>query len=254
MDYLYITLFFIAGTIFGSFYNVVGFRLSTNESIIWPKSHCPKCKHELSFFELIPILSFIFLKGKCKKCKEKISLFYPLMEFFSGLLFAVSFYSFGFSWNMVTALLVSSLLIIVCVSDLNFYIIPDEVNITFAILIFITNILRYGFIGALKYLGNGLIIFLFIYLIMLLGNFLFKQESLGGGDVKLLFVLGMTLPLMLSFTSIALASFIALPVSFLLLIKYKDKIIPFGPFLILGYLFIIFFKIDINSVYTYFGL
>ena len=91
---IYFTIvFFLLGMILGSFYNVVGYRLCKNESIIKPGSHCPKCNHKLSFLELIPVFSYVFLKGRCKACKEKISLFYPLIEFFTGLLFATCFYS-----------------------------------------------------------------------------------------------------------------------------------------------------------------
>ena len=100
----------------------------------------------------------------------------------------------------------------------------------------------------------GLSMFIFMYLLMLLGNKLFKEESLGGGDIKLLFVLGMTVPLVLSFLGVALASFIALPVSLIILYKKKDKIVPFGPFLVGAFLIIILLKLDIDKVYTFLNL
>ena len=86
MDILFIILFFILGTIFGSFYNVVGYRVPKGESLLYPPSHCTKCNNKLGPLELIPIFSFLFLGGKCKKCKTKISWFYPLFELFSGIL------------------------------------------------------------------------------------------------------------------------------------------------------------------------
>ncbi|MCI5733808.1 MAG: prepilin peptidase [Tenericutes bacterium] len=252
---IYFTIvFFLLGTILGSFYNVVGYRLCKNESIIKPGSHCPKCNHKLSFLELIPVLSYIFLKGRCKACKEKISLFYPLIELFTGLLFATCFYSFGFSYDLLISLSLVSLLSIVIVSDVNFYIIPDEVTIFFGILIIIINILKYGFVSSLTYILYGVIMFLFMYLIMILGKFMFKEEALGGGDVKLLFVLGLTLPIMSSFLSLILATLIAFPISLYLLLSKKDKIIPFGPFLVLGTLIIFLMKIDINTVINYVSL
>lgn len=248
MKMFYIIIFFIFGCVFGSFYNVVAFRTVNKESLIKPRSHCPKCKHILSWYELIPIISFIIQKGRCRSCKEKISVFYPLMELFSGILFAISFYSFGFSYELLMALSLSSMLIIITVTDLNYYIIPDEVNIFFGILIFIINIFIYGFIGSLKYLGFGLIMFLFMYCLMLIGNFIFKQESLGGGDIKLLFVLGMVCPLILSFFGLTLGAFLALPTSLFLYLKHKDKILPFGPFLVSAFLIIYLLKIDAKSV------
>lgn len=252
MKTFFIILFFILGTVFGSFYNVVAFRVSNKESIIKPKSHCPKCNHILKFYELIPILSFLIQKGKCRCCHEKISLFYPLMEMFSGILFAVSFYSYGFSYELLMALALSSMFIIIIVTDLNYYIIPDEINIAFAIIIFIINILIHNSIlEALKYGLFGLIMFLFMYILMIIGNFLFKQESLGGGDIKLLFVLGMTAPVILSFLGLTLGAFLALPVSIYLYLKHKDKVLPFGPFLVAGFLIIYLLKIDINDIYNF---
>lgn len=235
----------------GSFYNVVGFRLSNGESIVKPRSHCTKCGHVLSFYELIPIFSYLFLRGKCKNCKNKISIFYPVMELFCGILFAVSYYSFGFSYDLLLSIALSSLFIIVAVSDLNYYIIPDQVNLFFAIAIFIINIVRLGFLEACKYALFGLIIFLLMYLIMIIGKLVFKEECLGGGDVKLLFVLGMTCPLVLSLFGIALSSFIALPISLIIYISNKDKKIPFGPFLVGGFLIILLFKIDTKKLYDF---
>ena len=95
MEVSIILSFFIVGTIFGSFYNVVGYRVPKGESLIYPSSHCTKCNHKLGMLELIPVLSFLFLGGKCKKCKDKISWFYPLFEFISGVLFALSYVVFG---------------------------------------------------------------------------------------------------------------------------------------------------------------
>lgn len=116
------------------------------------------------------------------------------------------------------------------------------------ILVFIINIIKFGFLTALKYLGYGLIMFLSMYLLMLIGNKIFKEETLGGGDIKLIFVLGMTLPLALSFTGIFLAALIALPVSIYILIKNKDKAIPFGPFLVGSFLILFLLKIDVADI------
>lgn len=249
MESIYLIIIFILGLVFGSFYNVVGFRLCNNESLIKPRSHCPKCNHILKPIELIPVLSFIIQGGRCKKCKAKISIFYPMIELFTGLLFAISYYSFGFSYDLLMALSLSSMFVIIIVTDLNYYIIPDEINIFFAILIFLINILRFGFMGSCKYLVYGLIMFSFMYLLMNFGNILFKEESLGGGDVKLLFALGMVMPPSISFVSIALSAFIALPASLIIYFTNKERKLPFGPFLVLAFLLIFFMKIDMQTVY-----
>src|SRR4030043_497211 len=89
MLFIYI-FFFILGTLVGSFLNVVVIRLKKNESILKTRSHCPYCKKKLKWFELIPIISFFIQKGRCRKCKKKISWQYPLVEFFTGLIFILS--------------------------------------------------------------------------------------------------------------------------------------------------------------------
>lgn len=249
METFYIVLFFILGTVMGSFYNVVGFRLSLDKSLIKPSnSYCPNCKEKLKALDLVPVFSYIFLKGKCRYCNNKISIFYPIVELFTGILFAVCYHSFGFSYDLLIALALSSYLAIVIVSDLNFYIIPDQVTIFFSLLIFIINILNHGVIDAFKFGLNGLIMFLFMYLVMLLGNFIFKQESLGGGDIKLMFPLGMTLPILLDFASLILSTFLAFPIATYFLIKDKDKMLPFGPFLIAGYLIVFMLKINVIDI------
>ena len=243
MDVFYLIVFFLFGLVFGSFYNVVGLRLGKGESIAFPSSHCPKCGHSLKFYENIPVISYIFLRGKCKKCKEKISIMYPVIEFFTGILFSLCYYSFGLSIELVLILLISSLFIIIIVTDLNYYIIPDSIIIVFGILIFSHNIVSKGFLDACTFVVYGLIMFIFMFALMKLGNFLFKEESLGGGDIKLMGILGMTLSPLLSFASLTLAALIALPGSLFFYLKRKDKIIPFGPFIVGGFLIIIFSKI-----------
>ena len=180
MNTLYIVLFVVIGLIFGSFYNVVGLRLCKKESIITPGSHCMNCDHKLKPYELIPVFSYILLKGKCSKCKKKISIMYPLIELFTGVLFGVSFYKYGFSQELVLALLICSLFIIITVTDLNYYIIPDSIIIVFGVLIFIYNIVTKGFVNACTYVVYGAIMFLLMYLLMKLGNVLFKEESFRG--------------------------------------------------------------------------
>ena len=127
MNCFIILSFFIIGTIFGSFYNVVGYRIPKKESLLYPSSHCPNCNHNLSPLELIPIVSYIFLMGKCKKCKQKISLFYPFFEFTTGVLFALSYVSFGLSLECLFSIVFVSILVIIIISDYQTMIIPDSV-------------------------------------------------------------------------------------------------------------------------------
>lgn len=251
MQIYYYFMFFLFGICFGSFYNVLGMRIPKGESIIKPKSHCESCNHELEWFELIPILSFLIQGGKCRNCKAKLSLFYPFIELATGILFFVSYYSFGFSYNLIIALSLVSLFMLVIVSDLSYLIIPDSFIIVPSIIILIMKVFDLGFIGGLTQLGFGLISFIFMYLIMLLGNKLFKKESLGGADIKLMFLTGLVLDPMLSVMVIFLASIIALPISIFLLIKNKEHVIPFGPFIVLGLLIVFFLKITATEIFEF---
>lgn len=248
MEIVYKIIFFIFGLVFGSFYNVVGLRLCKNESLVYPPSHCDNCNHKLKFYENIPVLSYIFLKGKCKKCKKKISIFYPVIELITGILFALSYHSFGISWELIIAILTCSIFSVIIVTDLNYYIIPDSILIIYTVLIFIINTISKGFVEACKYSVYGLLMFILMFLLMKLGNALFKEESLGGGDIKLMGALGTTMIPFLSFSSLTLGAILALPISIYIYIKNKDKVIPFGPFIIAGFLIIMFTKIDFNEI------
>lgn len=240
-------IFFILGTVLGSFYNVVGYRLPKEESVIRPKhSYCPNCHNRLKWYELIPIISYIIQLGKCRHCHHKISFFYPMIEFLTGILFAVSFYSFGYSYDLVIALTLSSLFCIVIVSDVNYLMIPDEVTLIVAIIIMVVEFLMKGLLGGLQAIGSGILLFLVMYLIMLLGNFMFKKESLGGADIKLMFIAGLTLGPLLGLMVIFIASVIALPVSLIIYIVDRENVIPFGPFIVAAMLILFLLKIDLN--------
>lgn len=254
MEVIYLISFFLLGMILGSFYHVVGTRLAVGESIIYPNSHCDNCKHPLKVKDLIPVLSFLLGKGKCRYCKTKLSILYPFLELTTGLLFMISFYSFGFTIDLLIAIGVSSLFVIILASDLTYMIIPDEVLLFFSIYFIVLQVISGGFINALTHIGTGLFLFLVMYFFMWLGKKIFKKESLGGGDVKLMFLIGLVLVPITGIFSIFLASLIALPVSLFLYFFKKEKVIPFGPFLVLAELILLFMKIDMNFIETILNL
>ncbi len=249
MKIYYYILFFLFGLCFGSYYGVLGYRVPKGEDTFKSRSHCDNCHHSLKWYELIPLFSYFFQKGKCNYCQKKLSCFYPILELGTAILFTVSYYSYGFSLELITSLTLVSLFIIVIVSDITYLIIPDRFIIISAIIIFLVKIMELGFKGGLIQLGFGLICFLFMYLIMLFGNKLFKKESLGGADIKLMFLVGLTLNPMLAIIVLFLASIIALPVSLIILIKNKEHVIPFGPFIILGLLIVNFTKLNIEEIF-----
>lgn len=251
---MYYVLFFILGLIFGSFYVNTGIRLCKKESIIYPPSHCDNCNHRLKFYELIPVFSYIFLKGKCKVCKKTISITYPVLELLTGALFLLSFHVFGFDIKILLALILSSVFILIVATDLNYYIIPDSILGITGILICLYNILDKGLNQAAIYIVYGLIMFIFMYCLMLVGNYIFKKESLGGGDVKLLGVLGISFTPMLSFISLTLGAFLALIPALYFSIKTKDNIIPFGPFIVAAFLIVFYAKVDANTIINLFTI
>ncbi len=236
-------LVFMYGLLFGSFFNVVGLRLPNHESIIWPGSHCPKCNHKLSWYENIPIISYIILRGKCKGCKEPISVMYPLIEFLTGVLFLISYLIFGFGEQFLIGIVLSSLVVIIFVSDSKYMIILDSPLIISIILIFIIKLCFEGLKVALFGLLSGLIVFGAMYLLMIIGNVLFKKESLGGGDIKLSFVSGLSLGTYLGLFYIVLGAFFAFPYALYVTIRKKESMLPFGPFLAISML-IIYFNLE----------
>lgn len=239
-----IVIFFIMGLIFGSFYNVVAYRLSNNISLINPvRSMCPNCKKELGILELIPIFSYVFLKGKCKNCGEKISLFYPFIELLTGINFALSYYLSGFSIDLLIMLILFSYFSIVIYSDFKYMIIPDEVTIVTVILTLILIIIKGLYLNILV----GFISFLSTYLFAKIISVILKKDAMGGGDIKLMFFVG----LLLNYNALLaffISSFLAFPAAFYVTVKNKNSKIAFGPFILLATIIIYIFKLDLINI------
>ena len=260
METLFIIMFFILGAVMGSFYHVVATRVSRNESIIYPASHCLGCNHKLSWYENIPIISYLLLKGRCKSCQKKIPLSYIIVEIVTAMLFAVSFHVFKLSFSLIIALIFISTLIIVIISDIEYMIILDEVLIfsTFSIIILyiIYYIYNFGLTTGLEkmmksHVYPGIGAFIAMYALKIIGDKLFKKESLGGGDIKLMFLFGLVLDFPLAICTIFLATFIAFPIALIMLFTNKDNIIPFGPFLSMSGIIILMSKIDFMSIINF---
>ena len=251
MEIFNIIFMFIIGTIFGSFYNVVGYRIPKGESIINPPSHCPNCNHRLAPLELIPIISYIISKGKCKNCKQKISPFYIMFESLTGILFSLSYIIFGFTTDIIIHLTFISMLIIIIVSDYNYMIINDSILIIFSIILIIEILLIYGPYILLKHIISAILAFITMFLLKKTGDFLFKKESMGGGDIKLLGVFGLVIGYPMSLMTIFLGAIIALPISLITIKDNQDHIIPFGPFLALGAIIVLLSKINLSLIITF---
>lgn len=253
MEILYLIIFFILGSFVGTISTILGLRLPKQEKTFGNKPHCDNCSHELKRTETIPLISYITHRGRCKYCHTKIDILYPYMEFFSGLLFSVCYYSFGFSYEMLTGLGIITMLMIIVVSDLTYLIIPDEVLIFFSIYFIIIEFLKAGLKGTITHIATGLLLFTIMYSVMLIGNKVLKKESLGGGDIKMMFLFGLVLDPLLGTLTIFLGSLFALPMSLYLMKKNNEKVIPFGPFLLLAFAFIYFTKLTTPTIMSWLG-
>lgn len=251
MEVYVLCFFFVLGSIMGSFYHVVATRLSLEESIIKPGSHCPRCNHFLKWYENIPIISYLFLRGRCSSCNSKIPLSYLVVEIITGSLFAVCYHSFGLSLELLVGLIFISSLIIVIISDIEYMIILDEVLIVSTLLIAVSYVVFLGFEDAAYHIYSGVGAFLVMYSIKILGDKAFKKESLGGGDIKLMFLFGMVLGLPMSICTIFLATFIAFPIALIILFSNRENVIPFGPFLSMAAILIFIAKVDISDILNF---
>ncbi|RMD45635.1 MAG: prepilin peptidase [Aquificota bacterium] len=252
-DLFFIFVVFVFGMIIGSFLNVLIYRLPRDKSIIYPPSSCPECGHKIKWYENIPIISYLILKGKCSSCRKKISLRYPFVEFLTGLSAVVSYLKWGFSLDFVFSFLFLSLVIVVIFVDIDFKIIPDEINLIGFMSGIIYSFFRSDFsvfdavIGA--FVGAGFLSAVAYFYLKFR-----KIEGLGMGDVKLLAFLGTYLGWFGSLFTIFLGSLIGAVVGIYIayLQKAEDKSrfeIPFGPFLSVAAVVYLFFGKYIKNFY-----
>lgn len=234
----------LLGAIVGSFLNVCIWRLPREESVVWPSSACPRCKHPIRWYDNIPVLSFVFLRAKCRDCSAVIPLRYPLVEILGALCALAAFHYWGWSPYGAAAFVILAGSIAVFFIDLEHQIIPDEITLpgivagvvfsAFFPLWHGTSSHLWGFILALAGIlcGGG-----FLYLAGVLGELIFKKEAMGGGDVKLLAALGAFLGWKGVAITVFFASLTGASVGiFLKMLRGQDRI-PFGPYLVVGAIF-----------------
>lgn len=244
----------VLGAIVGSFLNVVILRLpDPGKSVVFPASHCPKCETPLSWYENVPILSYITLRGKCKHCKVTISPQYPAVEASMALLSVALFYKFGLSVTSAGYFLFVAALLVIIVIDIHHQIIPDKISLPGIVLGFLFALLsdvvtwQSSLIGLL--VGGGV-----LYAVSMFYFILRKIEGMGGGDIKLLAMIGawlgwQSLPFVI-FVSSLTGSIVGL-IAMTQQKKGGHTRIPFGPFLSIAALLFLFFS---NSILYYFQL
>lgn len=244
MDNLIYLLIFILGTVFASFIHLYVHRMLRGESIVFPRSHCDNCNHVLAWYELIPIVSYIVLGGKCKKCNSKIGVDSLVVEILTGLLFVLVYYVYGFSFRTLLGFVIVLVLISIFISDFKEMIILDSTLLVGTILIYLIKFLDLGvWQGIYKGFLYGVFAFVLLFVVKIIGDAIFKRESLGGGDIKLAFLMGSVLPYNLFLIALIIASMSALPYALYISLTKKTNELAFGPFLVLG-LFITFLLED----------
>ncbi|MCL1630474.1 prepilin peptidase [Sporolactobacillus sp. CPB3-1] len=237
---------FFAGITFGSFFNVVGNRMLTDESIVFPRSRCPNCHYPIQHRDLIPIFSFLLLKGKCRHCKVKISFLYPIIEASTGFAFLLAS---AYAVNLVTLaahLLLISFVMIAVVTDLIKMIIPDKL-----ILFFLIVFSGYRMIFTMQpwwdSILGGTLIFLFLSFIAFL-----SKGGIGGGDIKLLAAAGILVGTKIVFIGFIMALFagtITCIIARMLHMIHRKQAIPFAPFIAIGMISSLFWGEYIFSIY-----
>jgi leader peptidase (prepilin peptidase)/N-methyltransferase len=246
-------LFFVfcLGAIVGSFLNVCIVRLPKRESLIRPPSHCPYCHTPIRFYDNIPIISYLILAGKCRYCKHSISPLYPIVEGLTGLVAVALFMRYGPTAEFLLFFLFSAALLVITFIDLAHQIIPDAISIPGILSGFGASFLipsvswLESFLGILA--GGGLLL-----LIAVVYKWITKRDGMGGGDIKLLAMMGAWLGWKAIPFLILASSFIGVFVgggSGLLLKKGLRTRIPFGPFLAVASLIYIFFGPEIIRWY-----
>jgi len=237
--YFFVTVcLFIVGACVGSFLNVCIVRMPEEMSVITPRSRCPRCGHPIPWYDNIPILSYIVLGGQCRFCAERISPQYLIIEILTGYLFVEFFVLFGTTVLYVAYLYLACSLLVATLVDIKFQIIPDEINyIGMAVGLVLSAAfpalhqetlwykgLTYAFLGLL--VGGGS-----IYAIGIFGNIVFRKESMGGGDVKLMAMIGAFLGWKFVLLTFFIAPFLGSVMGLYIKFVKKGEIIPYGPFL-----------------------
>jgi leader peptidase (prepilin peptidase)/N-methyltransferase len=223
----------VLGLVFGSFANVLIYRLPLNISIVRPGSFCPACKEPLSADEKLPLMSYLSQGGRCLHCKEKISLRYPLIELAMALGWLGLLLHYGAAFEALVGAVLFFFLLTTAATDITSGLIPDKLTIPMMIIGFALSFYPFGLtpfsslLGVL--IGGGLLL-----LFALLGKVIFKREAMGGGDLKLLAGIGA----FVGWEAVLLTAFIAVLTGAIYGAVYqgitKKKELRFGPFLALG--------------------
>lgn len=222
----------VVGAALGSFLNVCVYRLPLGRSVVSPPSSCPSCGTRLAWRDNIPVLGWLFLRGRCRYCRTRISAQYPLVEFTTASLWVAAVLRHGATWQALSSAIFFTLLLGIALTDARFYIIPDEFSLGGLVAGLLLSLAPGGIsplsaaLGAA--LGYGL-----LWFVAVAGEWAFKKEAMGGGDIKMMAMVGAFVGppgvLLTIFLGALFGSLIFGPISW-----KTGKLVPFGIFLALG--------------------
>lgn len=252
---------FIFGSLIGSFLNVCIYRIPRQVSIVWPSSRCPSCGQPIRAWDNIPILSYLMLGGRCRNCRAKIPYRYPVVEALNAVFYLILLWRFGPDWSFLVYALFCSALIVITFIDLDFQIIPDRITlpgiplgILAGSLLLPDPFLRATALGWKSSVIGAVSGFLFFYLVAAAGEKIFRKEAMGGGDIKMMTMVGGFLGwkgvILTTFIGSLLGSVIGV-VMMGLRGREHGSLIPFGPFLAAGAVASLIFGQEIVAWYLF---
>jgi len=251
LPYLIEMFIFLMGLCIGSFLNVCIYRLPESKSIVHPRSMCPNCDTLIPFYDNIPLFSYLWLKGQCRRCKVKISMRYPMVELLGGLVALGTYLRFGLTIETLIYYVFIAALLVVTFIDLDHRIIPDVITlpgipICFAASFALPAITYKDALLGILVGGGSLFLVAWVYTILT------KKEGMGGGDIKLLAMMGAIVGWKGVLFTIFVASLVGTLAGFAVMLQSRKGMklaVPFGPFLSIGSITYIFFGTELVTWY-----
>ena len=245
-----LTAAILFGAVIGSFLNVCIHRLPLKQSLCWPGSLCPSCRQPISWYDNIPLLSYLWLKGRCRRCAGRISWRYPVVEALNAAGYGLIVWRYGLSATAAIYLLLWSTLLVISFIDMDHMIIPDRITIPGIALGLVVGTLVLpkwwdSLVGLL--VGGGL-----LYFMAWVSPYVFGKEGMGGGDIKMLAMIGAFLGWKPAILTIFLGGVIGATVGLALMALRRitrEAYLPFGPFLSLGAVVVMLYGQDILTWY-----
>ena len=234
-DAIYIILAGLLGAVFGSFLNVCILRWGAEpkQSVVRPASRCPKCGAGLRWHDNIPVVSWLVLRARCRGCGEPISIQYPLVELATALLWAFMVWRYGPGLEAARGAVFGTILLGIAMTDARAYIIPDEFTLG-GLVVGIVFALAAGRQPLITAVLGAAVGFGLLWLVAILGEWMFKQEAMGGGDIKMMAMVGAFLGWQGTLLTIFLGALIGSLIFVPLTLAGHKKLVPFGIFLAIG--------------------